>query len=115
MGESKDNGGPAFPQNDLSAYNMGPEGIGDGMGMSLRDWFAANMDRDEYGDQSFRHLSLNAKELLAGPRPEKPEDRAPREDRVAWQLAEMKWELRVRAAVRFIYADAMIVARKVSS
>lgn len=36
----KENGGPAFPQNDLSAYNMGPDGIGDGMGMTLRDWFA---------------------------------------------------------------------------
>ena len=36
----KHDGGPAFPQNDLSNYNMGPDGIGDGMGMSLRDWFA---------------------------------------------------------------------------
>ena len=40
MKHDTDNGGPAFPQNDLSAYNMGPEGIGNGMGMTLRDWFA---------------------------------------------------------------------------
>ena len=32
-------GGPAFPQNDLSAYGMGPSEHGNG-GMSLRDWFA---------------------------------------------------------------------------
>ena len=32
------NGGPAFPQSDLSGYGIGPV---DGMaGMSLRDWFA---------------------------------------------------------------------------
>lgn len=36
---AKDNGGPAFPQNDLSAYGMGPCDIGND-GMSLRDWFA---------------------------------------------------------------------------
>lgn len=41
MTDTKKTGGPAFPQNDLSAYNMGPEGIGDGTGMTLRDWFAA--------------------------------------------------------------------------
>lgn len=33
------NGGPAFPQNDLSAYGMGPCEVGND-GMSLRDWFA---------------------------------------------------------------------------
>ena len=32
-------GGPAFPQNDLSSYGMGPSEIGNG-GMTLRDWFA---------------------------------------------------------------------------
>lgn len=32
-------GGPAFPQSDLSGYGMGPSGTNNG-GMSLRDWFA---------------------------------------------------------------------------
>ena len=37
---SKDNdGGPAFPQHDLSAYGLGPCGDGN-TGMTLRDWFA---------------------------------------------------------------------------
>lgn len=34
-----DNGGPAFPQSDLSAYGIGPHD-GPQAGMSLRDWFA---------------------------------------------------------------------------
>lgn len=38
MGEIK-NGGPAFPQNDLSQYNIGPDEHSNG-GMTLRDWFA---------------------------------------------------------------------------
>lgn len=81
-------------------------------GMTLRDAYAMSMDRDEYGDQAFRQLSVNAKELLAGPRPHELVDNARREERIAWQLAEMKWELAVRAAIRFAYADAMIVARE---
>lgn len=32
-------GGPAFPQSDLSGYGMGPAESGNG-GMTLRDWFA---------------------------------------------------------------------------
>lgn len=32
-------GGPAFPQNDLSGYGMGPAERNNG-GMTLRDWFA---------------------------------------------------------------------------
>ena len=32
-------GGPAFPQSDLSNYGIGPSDVGNG-GMSLRDWFA---------------------------------------------------------------------------
>jgi hypothetical protein len=36
---AQNDGGPAFPQNDLSSYGMGPEGCNNG-GMTLRDWFA---------------------------------------------------------------------------
>jgi hypothetical protein len=35
-------GGPAFPQNDLSGYGMGPAKCNNG-GMSLRDWFAGQV------------------------------------------------------------------------
>ena len=34
-----DDGGPAFPQHDLSGYGMGPAESNNG-GMTLRDWFA---------------------------------------------------------------------------
>lgn len=44
MGEKKNDGGPAFPQPDLSGYGMGPRADENGMyqvaGMTLRDWFA---------------------------------------------------------------------------
>jgi hypothetical protein len=39
MSDAKHNGGPAFPQNDLSSYGMGPAECNNG-GMTLRDWFA---------------------------------------------------------------------------
>lgn len=51
MNDDMNNGGPAFPQNDLSAYGIGPPTTGvvpgdeysgryEVSGMSLRDWFA---------------------------------------------------------------------------
>ena len=39
MAHERNEGGPAFPQNDLSGYGMGPALTNNG-GMSLRDWFA---------------------------------------------------------------------------
>jgi hypothetical protein len=39
MDDPINDGGPAFPQNDLSGYGMGPAERNNG-GMSLRDWFA---------------------------------------------------------------------------
>lgn len=45
MSERINDGGPAFPQTDLSNYGIGPGTSPDGAryevyGMSLRDWFA---------------------------------------------------------------------------
>lgn len=42
MSEERNDGGSAFPQNDLSAYGMGPY-QGNNSGMSLRDWFAGQI------------------------------------------------------------------------
>ena len=39
---STEDGGPAFPQNDLSNYNIGPSDVCN-EGMSLRDWFAGQI------------------------------------------------------------------------
>jgi hypothetical protein len=38
MSDIEHNGGPAFPQHDLSGYDIGP--IYPTGGMTLRDWFA---------------------------------------------------------------------------
>lgn len=78
-----DNGGPAFPQNDLSAYNMGPDGIGDGMGMALRDYFAGQA---LVGFLSNPSASVNTNEGVAS------------EDLVARSM--------------YVIADAMLAARK---
>ena len=43
MTQTPKDGGPAFPQNDLSNYNLGPDEIGDGMGMSLRAYAAIQL------------------------------------------------------------------------
>jgi hypothetical protein len=40
MSDKTDDGGPAFPQNDLSGYGMGPSPCNNS-GLSLRDYFAA--------------------------------------------------------------------------
>jgi hypothetical protein len=94
-------GGPAFPVADLMRSD----------GMSLRDWFAACIDKDEYGDLVYRHMSLAAQEMLVGlPQPAEPKSAA---DRAKWQISKMQWEMRVRAAIRYELADAMLAARAV--
>jgi uncharacterized protein YodC (DUF2158 family) len=53
MTDAKD-GGPAFPQNDLSAYGMGPSEV-QSQGMSLRDWFAGQALAGMMAAQSVPH------------------------------------------------------------
>ena len=44
-GDKREDGGPAFPQPDLSAYGIGPyEGPGSLGGMSLRDYVIATLE-----------------------------------------------------------------------
>lgn len=77
---------------------------------TLRDEFAMGIDKDEYGDLCYRHVSreLGAK-LVGRPHPEEP---AKGEDRMAYQLEKMKWDMALRAAVRFMFADALLAARE---
>lgn len=93
----KDDGGPAFPQHDLSAYGMGPamrDHIpGDEMsgryeveGMSLRDYFAAKalvgiIAKSPYKSGTLREMKASG-------------------------------DLEARAAAAYDYADAMLEARK---
>lgn len=92
-----DNGGNAFPNPALADDKYAASNSD--LGMTLRDWFATGVDKDEYGDVIYRNASRALMEELAGP---KPED----------ALVRLDWELRFRAAIRFRMADAMIAARK---
>lgn len=56
-------GGPAFPQNDLSGYGMGPveiDGVYKMQGMSLRDWFAGQFLAGSATDNAALDVSVAA-------------------------------------------------------
>lgn len=54
--DAKHNGGPAFPQNDLSSYGMGPAECNNG-GMTLRDYFAGQALAGHYCDWGKRSMN----------------------------------------------------------
>lgn len=62
MGEIND-GGPAFPQSDLSAYGMGPDRANN-CGMSLRDWFAGQALVGEIANCGNESLHVNDGESI---------------------------------------------------
>lgn len=106
----REDGGPAFPITPDNEPRM--NGMG-GRGMTLRDWFATVADHDELSDIAFRRISRSAGEVLAGPYPNEPRNGTVSE-RVRWQLDCAAWDCRVRAAIRYQFADAMLKAREVS-
>lgn len=116
MSDNIDDGGQAFPRtvqrwNDSLDHSV--------QGMSLRDCFATCIDKDEYGDIIYKHLSMRASEVLAGaPRPEEPTDAekcADPDANVKYQISKVAWEFKWRAVLRYMMADAMLAARKASS
>jgi hypothetical protein len=103
MSEKQD-GGPAFPQHDLSGYGIGPmmsgvdpsdeySGKYEVSGMSLRDWFAGQ----PMIEGSLMLIDRSAAEVLCGPAPSADD-----------AIALFKWQLRVQAVVRYMAADAMV-------
>jgi hypothetical protein len=102
-----DDGESAFPRPDWNGSWAGSYVC---KGMSLRDWFATSVDKDEYGELIYRNASQAMKELIAGKCPDEPTLAS---ERPAWQLLKLDWDLRVRAAIRYRMADAMLEARKV--
>jgi hypothetical protein len=78
---TKDDGGPAFPQNDLSSYGMGPAETNNG-GMSLRDWFAGRATQDDVRAHQWT-----------------PDENG------------IPTDTRTREEAKYAYADAMIAAR----
>ena len=87
----KPDGGPAFPRAGKTTEEQPPYGF---PGMSLRDYFAANCP-----DVAAINIKYDAEEL-AGPQ---PAEGALRELLI--------WNCRVEAALRYIYADAMLAER----
>ena len=84
-------GGPAFPLNASDAWGGPTEG------MSLRDWFAGQVDASDY---IFPSIDVAAKSLNIDP----PFDDSHHEL--------MRFSFRAQAAIRYAVADAMLEARK---
>jgi hypothetical protein len=103
MSDKRKNGGPAFPQPDLSGYGMGPVEGQNGQyqmeGMSLRDWFAATMPIRE-SDPSISF----ATDVMSSAPPSPDWGDAPEDVERWWAMAEAK--------LRYMRADAMIAARE---
>ena len=90
MSEIND-GGPAFP---VIWQNAGPD-----LGMSLRDYFAAQHRFDESGI-----TTIQAEAVMGGKSPD-------------WMTEShldcLKWWIEAEARIRFLAADAMLKAREV--
>lgn len=105
-------GGPAFPCHT----NPSPGKLANApQGMTLRDWFARTTPHDETCEMTYKHLSRQAQERLAGMG-------CPEIDRdlrggsvVDQQIALMAFHAKVTAALRYISADAMLAAREKKS
>jgi hypothetical protein len=104
-----DNGGGAFP------LYCGAGNTANTIGMTLRDYFARNVPQDEVSEMTWKHLSLLAQEKLAGiKRPDKNNDLRG-EENINQQIEMMLFHAKVTAALRYIAADAMIEARKLTT
>lgn len=94
MSDSKkiDDGGPAYPQHDLSAYGMGP---------SERGEHGATGDPEDFGTRRYTVEGMSIRDWFAG-------QMLPRMG-VGWPNDENKMILASRC---YEIADAMIAARK---
>jgi hypothetical protein len=102
MTHEKDTGGPAFPQNDLSGYGMGPAEFGNG-GMTLRQYAAIQLKQPNSGIDWLDAMILAAKR-----------------DELATQALNgflsdpelTRWDGKKFAEQSYSTADAMLEARK---
>lgn len=60
----REDGGPAFPQSDLSSYGMGPSEINNG-GMSLRDWFSGQALAGVLASKTFSNSGPGFEDFIA--------------------------------------------------
>lgn len=93
---------PAFP------FVGNPDVFQINQGMTLRDFFATKAAGDEICAISYHHLSTFAQEQMIG-------REFPREDTAAspatYQVERAKFYIDVSAKLRFMFADAMLLAR----
>ena len=92
-------GGPAFPMGFPEAASNAVKGErDDAMGMSLRDYFAATV-----GTADLVGIKVQAdREALAGMKQPEPYDSG---------IEGIKFNMKVEAALRYLYADAMLKER----
>jgi hypothetical protein len=118
-----DDGGPAYP---CKTYPQSAEQVreirdeaGVGLmqakdwasthsGMSLRDVFAMGLDVEGL---FLKDISINTREILAGDEPQRPPYPSKRQE-AEWEIKLLQWRMSVLSKVRYMYADAMIEARK---
>jgi len=95
------------------AFPVDSSGFLPDRGMTLRDYFAANLPSDEIQDVTYRNLSRDAQELLVGmkhpvePPPAHPGNMPPAD----YRIAVVRFQCAVNAALRYMAADAMLKAR----
>lgn len=92
-------GGRAFPVQE--SIMSGGDPVPAAPGMTLRDYFASHEGLEEF---SGTNIPIELGIQLAGHPPSVPQ----KDDYVAW----LKWQAKVRAALKYIRADAMIAARE---
>jgi len=81
-------------------------------GMTLRDYFAAKLPREEIDMLSYHNLSVLAKEKITGMKKPSKENY---DSVIDYQIDCTKFAAVVNAKLRFIASDAMIAARKEAS
>lgn len=103
MTDEIDDGGPAFPVTD--------GGTSLAAGMTLRDYLAAHAPCDDRGALLQAIKSMGDGELLGilGMDPHTP---APTDGFMSYNIWRATLEARLRARLRFIEADAMLIERK---
>lgn len=110
MSNPINDGGPAFPHAEFAKDVVMEDGrpacrvYFASPGMTLRDYFAAHEGLEEF---SGRGVPIELGIQLAGHPPSVPQE----DDYVAW----LKWQAKVRAALKYIRADAMIAEMERSS
>lgn len=81
--------------------------------MTLRDYFALNLTNDEIQEHTYKSLSREAQEMLAGmPYPEEPARTSSGGLQANYYIDLLRFNAAVNAAIRFIAADAILEARQ---